>query len=411
MLENAQAPLLLTQSHLADRLPSAAQRICLDSDWPAIAQYSTANPDSDLTLDHLAYVIYTSGSTGKPKGVAMPHRPLVNLLLWQLQESAVGAGAKTLQFTPISFDVSFQEIFSTLAAGGTLVLISEQTRRDPIDLLQLLNHAGIERLFLPYVALQHLAEAATRTAIAPAQLREVITAGEQLRITSAIAHWFEQMPHCTLHNHYGPSESHVVTAFKLSGSPKDWATLPPIGHPIFQAEIHLLDADQRPVADGVAGELYIGGVSLARGYLNRPDLTAERFISHPQGRLYKTGDLARYLPNGAIEYLGRIDQQVKVRGFRIEPGEVEAVLEQHPAVRESVVIVREDRPGRSASRRLRCSASRSCLLHCGSAVARVFENSAPGVHGSQCGCGFRPVSADSQWQDRSPPSPRSQSEA
>ena len=345
MLENAQAPLLLTQSHLADRLPSAAQRICLDSDWPAIAQHSTANPDSDLTLDHLAYVIYTSGSTGKPKGVAMPHRPLVNLLLWQLQESAVGAGAKTLQFTPISFDVSFQEIFSTLAAGGTLVLISEQTRRDPIDLLQLLNHAGIERLFLPYVALQHLAEAATRTAIAPAQLREVITAGEQLRITSAIAHWFEQMPHCTLHNHYGPSESHVVTAFKLSGSPKDWATLPPIGHPIFQAEIHLLDADQRPVADGVAGELYIGGVSLARGYLNRPDLTAERFISHPQGRLYKTGDLARYLPNGAIEYLGRIDQQVKVRGFRIEPGEVEAVLEQHPAVRESVVIVREDRPG------------------------------------------------------------------
>nr|MBW4563383.1 amino acid adenylation domain-containing protein [Mojavia pulchra JT2-VF2] len=349
MLENAQASILLTQSHLCKGLSlQTTHRFCLDSNEEAIAQNPTTNPQSEVTPDNLAYVIYTSGSTGKPKGVAMPHRPLVNLIAWQLQNSTVSSTAKTLQYTPISFDVSFQEIFATLTTGGTLVLITEQMRRDPTSLLEFLNQAGIERLFLPFVALQQLAEVAQMESIIPTSLREVITAGEQLRITGAIAHLFNHVPQCSLHNHYGPSETHVVTAFSLTGSVQDWPALPPIGQPIANSQIHLLDSQLQPVPVGVPGELYVGGVSLARGYFNSTELTAQRFIVSPFNkcdRLYKTGDLARYLADGNIEYLGRIDQQVKIRGYRIELGEIENVLEQHSQVRQAVVVARNDIPG------------------------------------------------------------------
>lgn len=347
MMENAQAPLLLTQSHLLPCLPSGSiPTICLDTEAQTIAQHSKTNPNSTVAAEHLAYVIYTSGSTGRPKAVAMPHAPLVNLIQWQ-QQSSVTAGAKTLQFTPISFDVSFQEIFATLTTGGTLVLISDTNRRDPRELLKCLNQTQIARLFLPFVALQHLADAVCDTGTFPSHLREVITAGEQLRITPAIAHWFSQMPDCTLHNHYGPSETHVVTAYTMQGAPSEWERLPPIGQAIANTEIYLLDQQLQPVSEGTEGELYIGGMCLAREYLNRPDLTQQRFIPHPLApqsteRLYKTGDLACYLPDGNLKYLGRADQQVKIRGFRVELGEIEAVLEQHPAVQEAVAIARED---------------------------------------------------------------------
>ncbi|MBD1909176.1 amino acid adenylation domain-containing protein [Leptolyngbya sp. FACHB-16] len=346
MLGNAGVSVLLTQSHLLGCFPAPkAVVVCLEEN-AAIARQSTTKPHTPVTPEHLAYVIYTSGSTGKPKGVAMPHRPLLNLISWQAEHSIVTTG-KTLQFSPISFDVSFQEIFSTLAVGGTLVLVTEEMRRDPLNLLRSLEQMKIERLFLPFVALQQLAEVAQGVGIAPSSLREVITAGEQLRITPAIAHWFGQLPHCSLHNHYGPSESHVVTAFHLTGSPSDWALLPPIGKPISNTQIHLLDAQHQPVAVGEPGEIYIGGMCLAHGYLHRSDVTAERFITSTvlKERLYKTGDLARYLPDGNLEYLGRLDQQVKIRGYRIEPGEIEAVLEQHPAVRAAVVGVYVDATG------------------------------------------------------------------
>ncbi|MEH2054886.1 MAG: amino acid adenylation domain-containing protein [Nostoc sp.] len=351
MLTDSQVTVLLTQQHLLEQLPEhQASIVCLDRDWEDIATQAQDNLDTNLHPDNLAYVIYTSGSTGKPKGVAMPHRPLVNLIAWQSQTSTVGFGSKTLQYTPISFDVSFQEIFATLTTGGTLVLISESMRREPTQLLQLLNQAEIERLFLPYVALQQLAEIARIEGIVPCSLREVITAGEQLRITEAIAHLFRQLPNCTLHNHYGPSETHVVTAFTLANSPTDWSVLPPIGQPIANSQIYLLDSQLQPVPVGVPGELYIGGIGIARGYLNRLDLTDARFIANPFenskcDRLYKTGDLARYLSDGNIEYLSRIDHQVKIRGFRIELGEIEALLAQHPSVKTSVVIDREDVPG------------------------------------------------------------------
>lgn len=347
MLADSQVTVLLNQQHLLAQLPEhQASVVCIDRDWKDIATQAEDNLNVSINPDNLAYVIYTSGSTGKPKGVAMPHRPLVNLIAWQSQTSTVGFGKKTLQYTPISFDVSFQEIFTTLTTGGTLVMISESMRREPTQLLQFLNQQGIERLFLPYVALQQLAEIARIEGIVPWSLREVITAGEQLRITDAIAHFFHQLPNCTLHNHYGPSETHVVTAFTLANSSTDWSVLPPIGRPIANSQIYLLDSQLQPVPIGVPGELYIGGIGIAHGYLHRPDLTDTRFIPNPfeNSKLYKTGDLARYLPDGNIEYLSRIDHQVKIRGYRIELGEIEALLAQHPSIKTSVVIDREDVP-------------------------------------------------------------------
>ena len=281
----------------------------------------------------------------------MSHRPLCNLLFWQLESSTVSAGAKTLQFAPLSFDVSFQEIFSTWCSGGTLVLISEELRRDVVGLLHFLSEKAIERLFLPFVALQLLAEVADGQQAVPTSLREIITAGEQLKITRQIANWFTRLKSCTLHNHYGPSESHVVTAFTLTGLPSDWPALPPIGRPIANTQIYLLDASLRPAPVGVPAELYIGGEGLARGYLKRPALTAERFIPDPFGaepgaRLYRTGDVARLVAEGGeVEYVGRRDQQVKIRGYRIETGEIESALSAHESVGEAAVAACEDAPG------------------------------------------------------------------
>jgi amino acid adenylation domain-containing protein len=299
---------------------------------------------------NLGYVIYTSGSTGQPKGVAMNQLALCNLLLWQRQNVTISSGAKTLQFAPISFDVSFQEIFSTWCSGGTLLLIGEQLRREPLAVLGLLQEQAVERLFLPFVGLQQLAEVAIERKLVISNLRQIITAGEQLQITPAISQWLSQLTDCTLHNHYGPSESHVVTSFTLTNSVETWPLLPPIGRPIANTQLYILDGNLQPVPVGVPGELHIGGVGLARGYLNRPELTQEKFIAnpfstYPNSRLYKTGDLARYLPDGNIEYLGRSDNQVKIRGFRIELGEIETVLSQYPHVQASCVIVREDIPG------------------------------------------------------------------
>lgn len=350
MLEDTQISVLLTQARLVESLPPHSSHVvCLDRQWQEMAFQGEETPISEVTPDNLAYVIYTSGSTGRPKGVAMSHCPLSNLIIWQRENSTLPMGAKTLQFAPVSFDVSFQEIFSTWCSGGTLVLISDRVRLDAFELLRFLAAQEINRLFLPFVALQQLAEVAVAQGAVVPTLREIITAGEQLQITRPIANWLTKLQNCTLHNHYGPSESHVVTAFTLTGSPSDWLALPPIGQPIGNTQIYLLDSQMQPVPPGIPGELYIGGIALARGYLNRPDLTAERFIPDPfsdslQARLYKTGDLARYNRDGNIEFLGRSDNQVKIRGFRIELGEIEVVLAAYPAVRQAVVKACEDVP-------------------------------------------------------------------
>lgn len=356
MLQDSHAAVLVTQENLLSVFPDiATPALLIDKDWSNGTRLNQENPDNLTTPENLSYLIYTSGSTGKPKGVAMVHRPLVNLIDWQSRDSRVSAEDKTLQFTSLSFDVSFQEIFSTLSTGGTLVLISAELRLSPRELWKFIVDEKIARIFLPFVALQQLADAAAAEGTVAEALREVITAGEQLQVTPKLRELFASHPQATLHNHYGPSETHVVTALALSGDPQEWPTLPSIGRPIQNTQIYILDRNKEPAPVGLPGELFISGVSLARGYFERPDVTAEKFVANPlpdtegklshQSRLYKTGDLARWLPNGEIEFLGRIDHQVKIRGYRVELGEIEAALNKLPTVRESVVVAREHLPG------------------------------------------------------------------
>ncbi|HEY0513939.1 MAG TPA: non-ribosomal peptide synthase/polyketide synthase, partial [Thermoanaerobaculia bacterium] len=350
MLADAEAPVLLTEETLLGLLPDfTGIRLILESLGSDLEREAADPLSAGVDLEDLAYVIYTSGSTGRPKGIAMTHRALANLVAFHLGR-ATGAEARTLQFSPLSFDVCFQEMFSTWAVGGTVVLISDDDRRNPEALLEILESERIGRLFLPFVALNHLAEAAERLQARPSRLREVITAGEQLQSSDAIVGWFRRLGDCTLENQYGPSELHVVTAFPLPCDPGDWMPLPPVGRSVLNLRLYILDASQQPVPIGVAGEIFLGGPQMARGYLRRPDLTAERFVpdhlgGEPGQRLYRSGDLARYLAGGNVEFLGRVDLQVKVRGFRIELGEIEAVLVGHPGVREAAVLAREDGTG------------------------------------------------------------------
>jgi amino acid adenylation domain-containing protein len=298
----------------------------------------------------LAYVLYTSGSTGKPKGVSMGQAAMVNLLLWQKKNSIATAGTKTIQFAPLSFDVSFQEIFSTLITGGELVLIDDDLRLDPNRLLEFVAAESIQRIFLPFVALQYLTEAADANGLLPDSLNEIITAGEQLKITRQLIRFFQGLPDCKLVNQYGPTECHVVSALVLTGPPESWPALPSIGKPIDGCAIYMLDEKLQPVNIGKSGELCIAGECLAEGYLNRPELSREKFVQwvHPDKgpiRIYKTGDLAKYSADGNIEFLGRKDDQVKIRGYRVEPGEIEVLLNAQKGIQQAVVIPREDSPG------------------------------------------------------------------
>jgi acyl-coenzyme A synthetase/AMP-(fatty) acid ligase len=275
--------------------------------------------------------------------------------LWQMNRSGALSPKRTLQFAAIGFDVAFQEVFLTLCAGGALVLIDERKKRNFKDLVQVVNTNGVERLFLPYIALQMLAESLNEMdSFHPVEhfgraLSEVVTAGEQLRVDARISAMFERLRHCTLENQYGPTETHVVTSFVLPRDIACWTTLPPIGRPIANTRIYILDKNLDPAPAGVVGEMYIAGAGLARDYLSRAELTAERFVGDPftvgGERMYKTGDQGRWLADGTIEFLGRNDFQVKIRGFRIELGEIEARLAEHPGVAEAVVVARDDGAG------------------------------------------------------------------
>jgi amino acid adenylation domain-containing protein len=358
MLNDAHAEIVVAQPSTASKIPRGAAKV-LELDAKTFQQPSgRRTPEVSVTASDLAYVIYTSGSTGQPKGVAMPHGPLLNLIRWQHESASFAPGQPTLQFSSISFDVSFQEIFSTLTSGGTLVLIDESARRNPAELFKILREEKVERIFLPYIALQHLAEVVATSAagdsVAGLRLREVMTAGEQLQVTPEIRALFQRLEGARLFNHYGPTESHVVTSYELGGPVEEWPALPPIGKPITNAKIYVLDSKLAPVPVGVPGELCIGGDVLADGYLNKPELTRDRFVEDPcaagsGARIYRTGDVARFRENGSIDYIGRNDQQVKVRGFRVEPGEIETALRGLPGVRDAVVLPRGDS---SAERRL-----------------------------------------------------------
>ncbi|MEA2175746.1 MAG: hypothetical protein QOD00_3338 [Blastocatellia bacterium] len=345
MMEDAGSRLLLTQRMLLDQLaPKHREIICLDEIWQRLSEESEENPASVVSPDNLIYIVYTSGSTGQPKGIAMIHRALVNIIYFQIQRSGVDKRPRTLQFASLSFDISIQEMFSSWLVGATVLLIREEQRRDARQLWRLVKEREVERLFLPFVAIQQMAEATMGEQSGTSRVREIITAGEQLKVAPGIRRLFDQLEGCTLDNQYGASEAHVVTSFMLEGDVTRWPDLPPVGSAVFNTQIYILDESLRPLPIGTVGEIYAGGDGLARGYLHRPAQTAERFIPHPYSqqpgaRLYRTGDLARYLPDGNIEFLGRNDEQVKVRGYRIELGEVEAALTAHAAVSEAVVIV------------------------------------------------------------------------
>lgn len=349
MLEDAAVEVLLTNEGSRDVLPRhRAKVICLDSDAEAFAGESNVNPRASVAPENPGYVIYTSGSTGRPKGICLPHRALVNLIEWH--RASVPAAASTLQFASLNFDASFHEMFSAWSTGGALFIVSDELRMDTEGLAHFISEHRIEKVMLPVVVLQQLAERCTARPQILSSLRTAITTGEQLRITPSVVQLFKALRGCRLHNHYGPSETHVVTALVTDDAPDTWPAQPSIGRPIFNTQVYVLDGHLKPVPLGVIGELYIGGDMLARGYLDRPELTAEKFVPDPfhtraGSRLYRTGDLARYLPNGNIEFLGRIDHQVKIRGFRVELGEVESVLGQHSSVLETVVLARADAGG------------------------------------------------------------------
>ncbi|BAZ25556.1 amino acid adenylation domain-containing protein [Kalymmatonema gypsitolerans NIES-4073] len=348
MLEDTQTPVLLTQEKLVNTLAThKAQVICLDSEWELIAQHSEENPVSEVTIDNLVYIIYTSGSTGKPKGVMIAHRGVCNHLYWRQATFQLTEQDKVLQTFSLNFDPSVWQIFWTLSFGGQLILARPGGHQDPTYLVNVITEqqitiAGLVPSIIRVLLEEKGIENCTR-------LRHVTSGGEGLGV-EFIDRFVECLNlHNVLLNCYGPTEGCIdVTSWTCQ--PGTNYTIAPIGRPTANVQVYILDENLQPVPVGQSGELHIGGVGLARGYLNRPELTKEKFIrnpfsSVPGARLYKTGDLARYLPDGNIEFLGRIDHQVKIRGFRIELGEIEATLGQHPALQQNLVIVREDVPG------------------------------------------------------------------
>ncbi len=347
MLDDSGSQVLITHTALRDRFSVLPERVLyVDDDHSPAGEVSNI---AKVTPDSPAYLIYTSGSTGTPKGVAMPHRSLVNLITWQIARSGRPA-PRTLQFASLSFDVSFQESFSTWCAGGTLILIGEEVRRDPERLWSTLARKGVERLFLPCVALQSLAEVCLQNKSVVPRLREVVSGGEQLKITPQIRELFATLNGCLFDNHYGPTETHAMTAYRLARDENSWPDIGPIGRPISNVQVYVLDQQLKPGPAGVIGEVYISGDCLSLGYLHHPEATAEKFIPNPfsetpGARMYRTGDLARLLSDGNIEFFGRRDGQLKIRGYRVEVGEIETALAEHPSINEAVVVAQKGESG------------------------------------------------------------------
>ena len=339
MLEDSGINALLTQASLLDSLPERdTPTICLDSDLEMISAQSVENPKSEVQADNLAYVIYTSGSTGTPKGVAITHRSATTMLRWAQEVYSPEQLRGVLASTSISFDLSVFELFLPLSVGGQVILA-----RDALELPHLAASGEVSLVNTVPSAMAEL----IRTAGVPETVKTVNLAGEALK-AELVRQVYEQTGVAQVWNLYGPSEDTTYSTFALIA--KETNGLVPIGRPVACTQVYLLDQRLEPVPVGITGELYLGGDGLARGYLGRPALTAESFIPNPFGtkagaRLYRTGDLARYMPDGNIEYLGRVDHQVKIRGFRIELGEIEAVLGERPIVRDVAVLAREDTIG------------------------------------------------------------------
>jgi amino acid adenylation domain-containing protein len=345
VLSDARVPVLLTQQHLLENLPLySGHIICLNSDWQHIAQHSQHNPVSKGFTQNLAYVIYTSGSTGKPKGVMLSHQAICNHMFWMQMEFPLTEKDKVLQKTPFSFDASVWEFLAPLLAGAQLIIAQPRGHQDCAYLIEIIVSKQITTVqFVPSLLQMLLSHGGFEKC---KSLKRVFCGGEALSV-SLQERFFAHLS-AKLYNLYGPTETCIDATFWSCKSGEGQQVVP-IGRPIANTQVYILDHQLQPVPIGMPGELYIGGAGLARGYLNRPDLTKERFIPNPfetskSSRLYKTGDLARFQSNGNIEYLGRSDYQVKIRGFRIELGEIESVLNTHPQVQQTVVIATEDIP-------------------------------------------------------------------
>ncbi|QLE39379.1 amino acid adenylation domain-containing protein [Nostoc sp. C052] len=345
MLSDTKVSVLLTQKELVTKLPiHTAFVICLDADWNTIAQNKKENLSTSITADNLAYVMYTSGSTGTPKGVSVIHRGVVRLVK-ETNYAHLTDEEIILQLAPISFDASTFEIWGCLLNGGQLV-IYPPNRPSLEELGQIIQQYQVTTLWLT-AGLFHLIVDEKIDALK--SLRQLLAGGDVLSVPH-VQKFLQTVENCQLINGYGPTENTTFTCCHTITAPLQADVSIPIGRPIANTQVYILDQNLQPVSIGETGELYIGGDGLARGYLNRPDLTAEKFIYHSfdsdlATRLYKTGDLARYLPDGKIEFLGRIDNQIKIRGFRIELGEIEREIAQHPDVRENVVLARQDEIG------------------------------------------------------------------
>ncbi|MEM9742741.1 MAG: amino acid adenylation domain-containing protein [Pseudomonadota bacterium] len=340
MLKRAKVTRVLTEAKFASLFGDRALLISIRA--PGAERVRCALEDSDP-----AYVIFTSGSTGNPKGVVLSHGNLGRLIEWQCVHSELGELGRVLQFAPLGFDVHFQEFFGAWCTGGTLVMIDDERRRDPQQLLRFMEAEALTTLFLPFVALQQLVLAAHDTGSLPA-LRNVVTAGEQLVVDERMRTFFADRPQVRLHNHYGPSETHVATTHTLPANPSCWETLPSIGRPINGSRALLMGADAAPItAIGETGELWLGGACVGQGYIGAPELTQERFVDREDlgGRFFRTGDLARWRTDGALDYEGRLDDQLKIRGHRVELGEIEAVLRQLSGVENAVVSARQSSGG------------------------------------------------------------------
>jgi len=348
---DAQLALLLVGAHRPNLQSFEGRIVYMKNIAEELAGQPDANPDHVVDPQNLAYVMFTSGSTGQPKGVSVEHREQMNVFQWQKKRFEGRTAAITLQFTSLNFDVSFFEIMFTLENGGPLVLLSEEDRLNLFQVVEAIDHLKVERLFLPYSALQDMARIFSENSnLSCSALKDVVVTGEPLVITETIRRFFQSIPGCRLHNEYGPTETHWATALQLPDDPASWPIFASVGGPISNTQVRILDPYGRVVPVGVLGELYVGGMAPARGYLDRPAATAERFVPDAIGgtagaRFYKTGDHARYKRTGEIEVVGRLDNQVKVRGFRIELGEIEVVLSQHPQVKQAVVLAPKDAAG------------------------------------------------------------------
>lgn len=345
LLEEAQAPVLITGRSVGAPIPSGTRAlIVLDDDGRLVegpAHPPRAFPAPTITPKNLAYVIYTSGSTGQPKGVEITHASLLNLVQWHRCAFKVTERDRACQVARVGFDAAVWEIWPYLAAGASLHAPGEEQISEPEALRDWLVQQGITIGFIPTPMAERLLPLRWPASTA---LRVMLTGGDTLHPYAPADIPF------LLVNNYGPTECTVVATSTLVPSHGSGERLPPIGFPIKNTQVYVLDESRNPVAAGDCGELYIGGAGVARGYRNRPDLTAERFLQNPLSaepgdRLFKTGDIVRYLPDGQLGFLGRLDDQIKVRGFRIEPNEVAAALNEHPAIVQSVVVAHEISPG------------------------------------------------------------------